>query len=314
MIDNTGYPLPEPFEVKKGNAKPPSTVGNHRVLICSEEQFKLFTLPTLKPYCKFKLTAHEGATTRKVGLAKFTSKSDSNHTEYNMMCLTNLGDVGVYSILDLKRQLQTNCTKKEDINGMSSLVFTKNGEGFYLQSPCEFRRISLSASRIINAVGVVDISEGARPKKQSENPPPIAAASIANDESENKDETKDDKDDEEVEKKTEDQLNTETIEEASTEISQQESPTSGIGEDENSGTLNTNDFSEGTGANRTDSIEETEEPELNGINGDGPDNVEVNGVNHLDVVKDTSYLTSDTSLDITVDEVTDHLMYVKSIF
>lgn len=36
-------------------------VGPHKVVIASEEQFKLFTLPQLKPVNKFKLTAHEGA-------------------------------------------------------------------------------------------------------------------------------------------------------------------------------------------------------------------------------------------------------------
>jgi lethal(2) giant larvae protein len=35
--------------------------GPHKVVIASEEQFKLFSLPQLKPVNKFKLTAHEGA-------------------------------------------------------------------------------------------------------------------------------------------------------------------------------------------------------------------------------------------------------------
>jgi len=37
------------------------SVGPHKVVIASEEQFKLFTLPQLKPVNKFKLTANEGA-------------------------------------------------------------------------------------------------------------------------------------------------------------------------------------------------------------------------------------------------------------
>jgi lethal(2) giant larvae protein len=36
-------------------------VGPHKVVIASEEQFKLFSLPQLKPVNKFKLTANEGA-------------------------------------------------------------------------------------------------------------------------------------------------------------------------------------------------------------------------------------------------------------
>lgn len=42
--------------------------GSHRVVITSEEQFKVFTLPALKPHHKYKLTAHEGARVRAVSL------------------------------------------------------------------------------------------------------------------------------------------------------------------------------------------------------------------------------------------------------
>lgn len=41
-----------------------------RVLICSEEQFKVFNLPSLKPFCKFKLTAHEGLRARKINITQ----------------------------------------------------------------------------------------------------------------------------------------------------------------------------------------------------------------------------------------------------
>ncbi len=48
---------------------------SHKVIICSEEQFKVFQLPTLKPFCKFKLTAVEGARVRRISYNKFVSKS-----------------------------------------------------------------------------------------------------------------------------------------------------------------------------------------------------------------------------------------------
>ena len=47
---------------------------SHKVIICSEEQFKVFQLPTLKPFCKFKLTAVEGARVRRISYNKFVSK------------------------------------------------------------------------------------------------------------------------------------------------------------------------------------------------------------------------------------------------
>lgn len=61
----------------------------HRVLIASEEQFKTFLLPTLKPSGKYKLTAHEGARIRRIGFTTFHSKVDSTYSENCMLCLTN---------------------------------------------------------------------------------------------------------------------------------------------------------------------------------------------------------------------------------
>ena len=148
IIDSTSHPVEEkPVVVEDQNEQ--QQQGVVRVLICSEEQFKLFNLPTLKPYCKFKLTAHEGSKSRRIQIAKFISKSDSNYNEHSIVNITNQGDLGIFSILDLKKQLNSKCTKKEDMNGISSLVFANNGEGIFLNSPSEFSRFSLSALRIV---------------------------------------------------------------------------------------------------------------------------------------------------------------------
>lgn len=50
-------------QVERGVSPLPES-GAHRVVITSEEQFKVFTLPALKPHHKYKLTAHEGARVR----------------------------------------------------------------------------------------------------------------------------------------------------------------------------------------------------------------------------------------------------------
>jgi lethal(2) giant larvae protein len=52
VFDNHGLPL----DMQEGAGASP-----HKVLIASEEQFKVFSLPQLKPVTKYKLTAHEGA-------------------------------------------------------------------------------------------------------------------------------------------------------------------------------------------------------------------------------------------------------------
>ncbi len=66
VVDSTGMPV--------STSESSSSPEPHRVLIASEEQFKSFLLPTLKPCSKYKLTAHEGARIRRVGMATFTSR------------------------------------------------------------------------------------------------------------------------------------------------------------------------------------------------------------------------------------------------
>lgn len=110
----------------------------HRVLIASEEQFKVFSLPQLKPVTKYKLTAHEGARVRRLHFGVFSCPShrvigneqspvasegsgdhshemQPKHTEIGLLCLTNLGDCLILSIPELKRQLNAAAIKREDI-------------------------------------------------------------------------------------------------------------------------------------------------------------------------------------------------------
>jgi len=79
------------------------------------------------------------------------------------MCLTNLGDVLVLSIPELKRQINAAAVRREDINGISSLCFTNYGEALYMMSSSELQRISLSATRGIRAEGHIDVEEVAEP-------------------------------------------------------------------------------------------------------------------------------------------------------
>ncbi|XP_076673089.1 LLGL domain-containing protein l(2)gl isoform X3 [Andrena cerasifolii] len=164
ILDGSSVPLPEPFEAEKGVAPGPDMASPHRVVIASEEQFKIFNLPSLKPYCKYKLTAHEGSRVRKTGFAKFTCPMEpaGTHEETCLLCLTNLGDCLVLSIPELRRQLNAAAIKREDINGISSLTFTKAGEALYLHSSSELQRISLSASKVTGANCALNLPPNAR--------------------------------------------------------------------------------------------------------------------------------------------------------
>ncbi|XP_076865265.1 lethal(2) giant larvae protein homolog 1 isoform X2 [Brachyhypopomus gauderio] len=145
VLDGRGSPLPEPYEVSRDLAKAPDMQGSHSVLIASEEQFKVFMLPKVSAKTKFKLTAHEGCRVRKVALVSFCSAASEDYSENGLVCLTNLGDLHVFSVPALRPQVRYDCIRKEDISGIASCVFTKTGQGFYLISPSEYERFSLSA-------------------------------------------------------------------------------------------------------------------------------------------------------------------------
>ena len=132
VIDQNMQPLPigepQPSRQQQTQPQPQPEIGpntNHKVIICSEEQFKVFQLPTLKPVCKFKLTAVEGARVRRIGYNAYASRADPKYSEYCLSCLSNLGDLSVYSLPQLKRQVQIQCMKQQDINAITSFVFSK---------------------------------------------------------------------------------------------------------------------------------------------------------------------------------------------
>lgn len=311
VIDGNGIPLPDSYEVIKGVCKVPTASG-HRVLICSEEQFKVFNLPNLKPLNKFKLTAHEGARARRIAIAQFVSKSNETHLENHMLCLSNQGDIQVLSIPELKRQMQTQCTKREDINGISSLVFTRKGEGFYLHSSSEFRRFSLSARHIVAPVCTVELPEGARPLKAIEERPPLAAAASIDDTP--VDNKLDKIEEKEVKEEEKEELN-EVTEPQNSSIDQ-ETPTSGIEESP----VNHNEFEPPEINYNTlpDTTHEDNEelPDVihqevitngntNNVDNDSDSQIEVDIDIDISNVTESSVKTN--SLDITIDSVRDHL-------
>jgi len=126
----------------------------HRVLIASEEQLQTKILPSLTAHKKYKLTAHEGARIRKIGFVTFLSKADKDISENCLTCLTNQGDLVIHSLPELRRQvLQTQCMRKDDVIGISTMTFTPTGEAFYLSSSSELARVSMAAAYNLQATG-----------------------------------------------------------------------------------------------------------------------------------------------------------------
>uniref|UniRef100_A0A8C2SU61 LLGL scribble cell polarity complex component 1 n=1 Tax=Coturnix japonica TaxID=93934 RepID=A0A8C2SU61_COTJA len=158
VLDGRGNPLPEPYEVSRDLAKAPDMQGSHSMLISSEEQFKVFTLPKVSAKTKFKLTAHEGCRVRKVALVSLASAGAEERVENCLACLTNLGDIHIFTVPALQPQVHYSCIRKEDISGIASCVFTKHGQGFYLISPSEFERFSLSARNVTEPLCCLEVS------------------------------------------------------------------------------------------------------------------------------------------------------------
>lgn len=104
---------------------------------------QVFMLPKVSAKTKFKLTAHEGCRVRKVGLANYASTASDDYSENGLVCLTNLGDIHVFSVPALRPQVRYDCIRKEDISGIASCVFTKTGQG---EDTCSVVTITTSVS------------------------------------------------------------------------------------------------------------------------------------------------------------------------
>ncbi|GAB1609901.1 lethal(2) giant larvae protein homolog 2-like isoform X3 [Argonauta hians] len=168
VIDKRARVLPEPLEVLHERAKAADMSGEHQLVVCSEEQFKVFSLPSLKSVCKRKLTVMDGSMVRKVSFVNFRSRSDENYSEFDVACLTNLGELRIYTLPSLRLQLTEYAIKKEDLNGISSFIFTKNGQGFHLICSSEFCRTSLSKRYVTQPNCSVELPEGMRPQPVAE--------------------------------------------------------------------------------------------------------------------------------------------------
>lgn len=55
-----------------------------------------------------------------------------------------------------------------------TLVFGSDGQGFYLHSPCELQRFSLSTKAVVQPNCILELPEGMRPEPELEPEPEVA--------------------------------------------------------------------------------------------------------------------------------------------
>ncbi|XP_035228843.1 lethal(2) giant larvae protein homolog 1-like, partial [Stegodyphus dumicola] len=157
IVDHSGYPLPDPLDVQYQRSKPADLTGSHRVLVCTEEQIKVFTLPSMKPFCKNKITLTEGYHISKVGFSTFPKRSDPKVCEYCAICLSDSNGITLYSIPELRRFISYNYCCLESLDIFSKTVFAQNGLMVCLIFPSEFEIISLSTSTTGKPVCQIEI-------------------------------------------------------------------------------------------------------------------------------------------------------------
>ncbi len=69
---------------------------------------------------------------------------NESHSESCLICLDNRGQISIYSLPTLHRQVLFNCIKPTNISALSSLQFTPYAHAFYFQSSSELTEVTFS--------------------------------------------------------------------------------------------------------------------------------------------------------------------------
>ncbi|GAV09397.1 hypothetical protein RvY_18944 [Ramazzottius varieornatus] len=136
--------------------------STQKLLVASEEQIKMFNLPSLKAYGKYKLS---NGRFRKVDVLQVGPYKD----EYCVVATTNRGDVEVITLPNLKRRQRDNLNKKEDV----SAAFGRHGQGIFLSGSQELQLFAVvSGTEHQLPPCFIHLPDGARPA------PPVADAPL----------------------------------------------------------------------------------------------------------------------------------------
>jgi len=156
VVDSKNLPSTAPFEhentpftntIPNGNQQKtsPSHPNHPMLIISSEEQIKLFSLPKFTPKRKVKLTATDGSRIRKVNVSKLTNEE---YNQYNLVCMTNQGEVHIYAPMsEVRLMKKLPCIKIDNMTAISSIMLTNNAQGFYMTSQSELQRFSLTSEQ-----------------------------------------------------------------------------------------------------------------------------------------------------------------------
>lgn len=74
-------------------------------------------------------------------------------------CLTNRGELIIYTAPDLRLVARLNCIGRDNAMARLSTIISRNGQGFYLQTPSELQRFCITKEGYISSNCVVEIDE-----------------------------------------------------------------------------------------------------------------------------------------------------------
>lgn len=77
-------------------------------------------------------------------------------TDSLLVCLDNMGQVGIYSLPTLRRQILLKCIKASDINALTSIQFSPLAHIFYLRSSSEFTEMTfLAQNKVFSSMAII---------------------------------------------------------------------------------------------------------------------------------------------------------------
>lgn len=154
VIDRNGKPVCGPT----GEAS-----DTHKLVVVSQEQIKIFNLPSLKPYNKYKFFATNSEShLRYLNTVLFKSLTDETYSEWGVVCVASNGGLTVLNMLQLRPQLKINIDTND--GQFRKVAVSNSGVGFcIINDGFDLVKFSVSATNPGRMGVSLALKEGMRP-------------------------------------------------------------------------------------------------------------------------------------------------------
>ncbi|CAI5456650.1 unnamed protein product [Caenorhabditis angaria] len=122
------------------------SASSTRLIIITDLQTRLHSLPGFAKVAKYRLTAMEGLKICKGVVGKLRSSKDSTATQLFLILLTNNGKLRIQSLPNLQDQSSIKFLRDEDRLAMKSCILTPDGHATHIVQYTEFHRLIIQKS------------------------------------------------------------------------------------------------------------------------------------------------------------------------